>query len=140
MRVIGALESDCDFGIDGGAVILREIRAGCEDEPVRSWDRVGRQIRAASIMICVCTCDGFPVLIFVSIKPDGDANRGLAGDCVENVRRDLAHEINHFPRRICVICRCCSAASLNSVTRSLASLRLRMASISSALLPVAHTM
>jgi hypothetical protein len=39
--------------------------------------------------------------------------------------------MSHFPRRICVICRCCSAASRNSASRLLARRRLRIASISS---------
>ncbi len=37
---------------------------------------------------------------------------------IQNVRRNPAHRASHFRSRSCVICRCCSAASRNSVSAS----------------------
>src|SRR5271156_6068998 len=59
--------------------------------------------------------------------------------CIEDVCRDSAHSSSHFLSRSWVICRCCSDASRNSLASSFSSRRKRIASISSADLPLAQT-
>src|SRR6201996_3701431 len=114
-----AVENDGDFRIDAGACFVLHICTGGEREPINSFCGVGREIAAASVDVG-CTCaDLGPHVTMRSVKPNGDAHGRLAEHGVENMCRNPAHCVSHFPRRICMICRCCSAASRSSVCLSL---------------------
>src|SRR6266576_3614961 len=64
---------------------------------------------------------------------------GFALCRIQNVSRNLAHPVTHFLSRMCMICRCSSAASCSSVASSLCSRRRRISRISLADFPVAQT-
>src|SRR6266576_1091040 len=63
----------------------------------------------------------------------------FAASSVQNVSRNLAHPVTHFLSRMCMICRCSSAACCSSVASSLCNRRRRISRISLADFPVAQT-
>ncbi len=154
------VESNRYLRVNGASSGLRQIRASLKREPIAAPNSILRQIATTSIRVgnaCEDCCPRArhiprairrttdrrkldPLVPLEYLKVHRNAGCGFAEHHVQYMCRNRAHSASHFPRRICVICRCCSAASLNSVARLLAMRRLRMASISSALLPVAQTM
>jgi len=139
MRLAAAIEENAYLRIDAGAAVSLEINGVLKREPVGPGRRIWLEIAATPISIRDARCDRDPLSTLTPFKRDGNRRCRLSQHSVEHMRRDSTHSTSHFPRRISVICRCCSAASRNSVSRSLANRRLRMASISSALFPVAQT-
>ena len=89
----------------------------------RSGDRgpgcIRSKMRAAAIRIRDAGCDRDPIGLVPFLQRHGNLRGGFSKDGIKYVRGDSAHSTSHFPRRICVIWRCCSAASRNSVSRSL---------------------
>ena len=135
-----AMKRDHNLRIDAFAAAPFQIGMRVERQTKVALRGVSRKTAAATIAVCDSLRDQLPVLALPDVKLHNNPSAGSPQDRIENMRRDLAHEANHFPSRIWVICRCCSAASRNSVSRSLSNLRFRIANISSALFPVAQTM
>lgn len=100
MRVVAACERDADFRVDTGPATSSEIWTGFEGEPVDAGRRILGQSAASTI--CVCDARGHtdPPIALSALQPDGDAGSRFAQYHIQNMRRDRAHEINHFPRRI----------------------------------------
>jgi len=138
--VIVDAKGDGHFRINTWPALASEICARIEGKPIRSCFLTPREFAAPSIRIGCAHHNVEPCIVLALFQPQCDADGRLAEHCIKDMRRNCTHSISHFPKRICVICRCCSAASCNSVSLVLPSRRRRIASISSALFPVAHTM
>jgi len=139
MRLAGAIEEDVYLGIDAFAAASFKVSARVKGQTVNTGGCSWRETAASSVSIRGARRNGDPLSVFALFKHNRDSLRRLAKDCIQHMRRNLAHSISHFPKRSCVICLCCSAASCNSAPRLFASRRLRIPSISSALFPVAQT-
>src|SRR5580698_7675724 len=142
--VAAAGKDEHNLRIDALAPLVRQVRAGFKGEPVDARQTVLHQVAASPVGVRLALshlCPGASLAPIegVPFKTDRNACGGFAHHCVQHVCRNLTHSTNHFPKRICVICRCCSDASRSSASRLLASRLFKIASISSALLPVAHT-
>ena len=113
-----AMERDRDLRIDACAAEPRHIFTRCKCEPIVPCTRIRRQTAAAPSRIGHAGCNARPSSAREFFKPNRNTRGRLAQHCVQYVRRNCAHSTNHFPKRICVIWRCCSAASRNSAARS----------------------
>lgn len=138
-------ERDADFRIQAGAAVALQVFAGFEGKPVRASRGILRKIAAAAVGVGFTGGDRSPApcvasVNFMPFEANGNSRSGLAAHRIQYMRSNDAHSTNHFPKRIWVIWRCCSAASRNSISRLLARRRFSIASISAVLLPVAHTM
>jgi hypothetical protein len=121
------LKTDMDFGEEGGD-------SGCfEAQPIEPG--IGYLGVRAAIGVGCNLRDLPPFPGGLDFERDLDACGRAAGGGVQ----DVGGESSLCSRRR-VICRCCSAAARISAAGSFCIRRLRIASISAAVFPVAHTM
>src|SRR3989440_2819300 len=99
-----------------------------------------QQLAASSVLIGLRRSNQHPFAgRFLTLQAHRHTRSGFALGRIQNVRRNLTHPVIHFLSRMCMICRCSSAASCSSVASSLCSRRRRISRISLADFPVAQT-
>ena len=136
-------ESDDDLGIEGVALCGGKIFGDRESQLIIAWlERAAHRGKVADAAVGVG--DSGAEHFVAARECDANAVRWFAGSGVQHVRAQCAHEsvssTNNFSKRRRVIFRCSSAATRSSTFGELWRRPRASASISSALLPVAHTM
>src|SRR6185369_9446703 len=117
--------------------LAAEVLAGLERDAIRSLGGLLDESQAA-VIVRLAVADDVESAVIV-FERDLHPRGGAAFGCVEDMRRD-SHQFNSFANRRCMIFRCSSAATRNSVAASFPKRSRHMRSISSADLPVAQTM
>src|ERR1051326_237494 len=140
-RCIANFELHCDFGVKGIAAV--KIFCCEERQPIQA--RIERpslcqELCDTAVAVGGCRAGIEPSAARLLFQTHAQSGRRQPPRCVQDMRADPAHGSIILSRRNRVILSCSSAATRNSASGSFGSLDLRIASISSALFPLAQTM
>src|SRR5215469_7014200 len=125
------LECDFDERVEPTDSLRTKIPGGVKGKAIETLGEgsvLGEELEAAAVGVGLGGGKLAPrATWFANVETQKNCGRGFATRSVENVGGDTVHAVSHFLRRSLVMCRCCSAASRNSVSPSLCILRRRMA-------------
>lgn len=100
MRFSAAIKGDANLWVEAVPPADGEIRTGVEDESVGAGGRIRDQVAASSIFVRDTGSSSDPRIAFSPLQPESNTHSRLSQHCIQDMRRDPAHEINHFPSRI----------------------------------------
>src|SRR5579863_3190091 len=111
VRIAAEFEGNSYLRIDGGTSTIGKVLARGEVDAVGAGPGIGREGAATPVGVGKGLVDAHPGFVLLLVQSDANPCAGFAQNDVENMGCDCAHCASHFLRRMCMIWRCCSAAS-----------------------------